>query len=89
MSFAATQMQLEIPILSKSGKEKQISCDTTYTWNLKYDTNKPIYKTETDSWTQRTDLLPSEKGEEVEWVGCLGLADQTITFREVTDFGIV
>ena len=24
-------------------------------WNLKYDTNKPIYETETDSQTERTD----------------------------------
>ena len=21
-------------------------------WNLKYDTNEPIYETETESWTQ-------------------------------------
>ena len=27
-----------------------------YTWDLKYDTNEPIYKTETDSETLRTDL---------------------------------
>ena len=25
-----------------------------YMWNLKYDTNELIYKTETDSQTQRT-----------------------------------
>ena len=25
-------------------------------WNPKYDTNEPIYETETDSQTQRTDL---------------------------------
>ena len=25
-------------------------------WNLKYDTNEPIYKTETDSQTERLDL---------------------------------
>ena len=32
-------------------------------WNLKYDTNELIYKTETDSQTQRTDLwLPGGKG---------------------------
>ena len=30
-------------------------------WNLKYDTNEPIYKTETDPQTQRTDLwLPRD-----------------------------
>ena len=31
-----------------------------YIWNLKYDTNEPIYRTETDSETWSTDLwLPS------------------------------
>ena len=30
--------------------------DITYKWNLKYGTNEPIYKTETDSETQRSDL---------------------------------
>ena len=34
--------------LSKSEKERQISNDITYMWNLKYGTNKSIYKTETD-----------------------------------------
>ena len=23
--------------------------DSTYMWNLKYDTNEPVYKTETDT----------------------------------------
>ena len=27
----------------------QIPCNITYMWNLKYDTNELIYKTETDS----------------------------------------
>ena len=32
-------------------------------WNLKYDTNELIYKTETDSQTQKTNLrLPKGKG---------------------------
>ena len=34
---------------SKSEKETQILYDTTYMWNLKYDTNELIYETETDS----------------------------------------
>ena len=40
--------------------------DITYMWNLKKnDTNELIYKTETDSWTQKTNLrLPKGKGEE-------------------------
>ena len=38
--------------------------DITYTWNLKYDTNGPIYETETDSQTQRADLwLPRGMGQ--------------------------
>ena len=30
---------------SKSERERQILYDIIYMWNLKYDTNKPIYKT--------------------------------------------
>ena len=61
MSFAATWMELEIIILSKSERERQILYDITYMWNLKYDTNELIYETETDS--QRTSLgLPRVKG---------------------------
>ena len=53
MPFAATWTDLEIIILSevKSEREKQIPHDITYMWNLKYDTNELIYKTETDSQT--------------------------------------
>ena len=54
MSFAATWMQLEILILSQARK-RQIPYDITYMWNLKYGKNEPIYKTETDSQTWRTD----------------------------------
>ena len=54
MPFSATQMDLEIIILSEvSQKKRQIPHDITYMWNLKYDTNEPIYETETDSLTQR------------------------------------
>ena len=55
MPFAATWMDLEIIILSEVS-QRQISCDITYMWNLKYDTEELIYKTETDSWTSRQDL---------------------------------
>ena len=51
MPFSAIWMDLEIIILSKVGKERQIPYDITYMWNLKYDTNELIYKTETDSQT--------------------------------------
>ena len=36
---------------SKPDRERQISYDITYMWNLKTDTNEHIYKTETDSQT--------------------------------------
>ena len=51
MPFAAAWMDLEIVIQSevKSDREIQISYDITYMWNLKYDTNEPIYETETES----------------------------------------
>ena len=49
-------MQLEILILSKSERERQIPYDSTYMWNLKYGTDEPIYETETDTQTWRTDL---------------------------------
>ena len=75
MPFAATWMDLEIIILSKA-RERQIPYDTTYMWTLKYDTDEPIYESETDSQTQRTDLwLPRGSGVEPGWTGSLGLAD--------------
>ena len=36
---------------SQSESERQIPYDTTYVWNLKYDTNELIYKTDKDSQT--------------------------------------
>ena len=45
-------------------------------WNLKYDTNEPIYETETDSQMWRRDLwLPRERGLGEVWPGRLGLAN--------------
>ena len=64
MPLAATQVDLEIIILSgvKSDRERQIY-DITYMWNVKYDTNELIYKSETDSQTQKINLwLPKGKG---------------------------
>ena len=50
---------------SQSERERQILYDIIYMWNLKYDTNEPIYETETDSQTKRTDLwlLRERRGE--------------------------
>ena len=45
-------------------------------WNLKYGTDEPIYKIETDSQTWRIDLWWSRgKGEGVGWTRSLGLVD--------------
>ena len=42
MPFAATWMEVETLILSEvmSERERQISYDITYTWNLIYDANE-------------------------------------------------
>ena len=47
--------------------------DVTFMWSLKYDTNEPVYETEIDSGTQRTDWwlqMGKEVGER--WTGSLG-----------------
>ena len=68
-------MDLEIIILSKSERERQITYGITYMWNLKCDTNELIYKTETDSQTQKTNFwLPKRKGGQGQ-IRSLGLAD--------------
>ena len=36
---------------SKLERKRQIPYDISYIWILKYDTNEPIYETETESWT--------------------------------------
>ena len=58
MAFVATWMQLKSLTLTevKSKRERQIPYVITYMWNLKYGTNEPIYRKETDSQTWRMDL---------------------------------
>ena len=36
---------------SKAERERQMPYDIIYMWNIKYNTNELIYKTETDSQT--------------------------------------
>ena len=48
MPFPATWMGLEIITLSE-GNQRQIPYDTHYMWNLKYDTNELIYKTDSQT----------------------------------------
>ena len=63
MPFAATWMDLEIIILSEVSQTKINIYDITYMWNLKYDKNELIYRTERDSQTSKTNVwLPNGKG---------------------------
>ena len=49
MPFTATWLQVEILTLSEvSQKQKKTPNDITYMWNLKYGTEEPVYRTETD-----------------------------------------
>ena len=60
MPFAATWMDLEIIMLSKSERERQIPHDITYMWNLKSDTNELTYETESDPQTIENKLLVTQ-----------------------------
>ena len=53
----------QLEVLMLSGVRKTNTDDISYVWNLKYGTDEPFYRTETDSQTQRTDLgLPKGWG---------------------------
>ena len=68
MPFVATWMDLKIIILSEvSQKEKDILYDATYMWNLKCDTNEPIYKTETDSQAEIRLVVAKGRGRGMDW----------------------
>ena len=55
MPFAATWMELETLILSEaSQKEKDKYHMISHIWNLKYGTNEPIDRKETNTCTWRT-----------------------------------
>ena len=51
--------------------ERQVPYDITYMWNLKYGTNEPICKTETDSQT----CVCQGRGGGNSWTGNLGLVN--------------
>ena len=63
MPFAATWMDLEIIILSEVSQTEKCKYNImSHMWKLKNNTNESIYKTETDSQTQKTNLwLPKGK----------------------------
>ena len=72
MAFVAIGMQLEILILSAVSQKKNVKIPygITYMENLKYGTNEPIYRTETDSQILRKDLwLPRgvRRGSGMDW----------------------
>ena len=70
MPFLATWMNLEI----KSDRGRQIAYGIAYIWKLKKNTNELIYKTGTNSQTQRMNLCePEGKGGGGEQIGSLGL----------------
>ena len=48
---------------NKSDRDRQISYDITYMWNLNYDTNEFIYKTETDSNIENKLMVTKGGGE--------------------------
>ena len=62
LPFAATWMDLEIIILSEVSQKEKEKYNITYIWNVKYDTNELIYKRETDSQAQRTNLWDTKGG---------------------------
>ena len=70
MPFAATQKELEILILSEvSQKEKdKYHMISLNMWNLKYGTDDPIYKTETNHG-QGEQTCDSQWGGGGEWDG--------------------
>ena len=76
-------MQLEILILSELRQKEKHIYDITYMSNLKYGTNEPIYKTETNSLTDIEKIFVIAKGGRgcMGWTRSLGLVDATITFR--------
>ena len=53
MSFAGTQMDLEMIILSEVS-QRQISYDITYMWNLIYDTNETFQRKENHGLGEQT-----------------------------------
>ena len=77
-------MDLEILIRTEVSQiGRQIPCDTTGKWNLKYDGNEPVYKTETDStdmkrtYRRRKQTCGCHGGRGLEegWIGSLRLTD--------------
>ena len=52
---------------SKSERERQIPYDITSMWSLKYGTNEPIYKTETESQNRLVATKGEGRGSGMDW----------------------
>ena len=59
---------------SKSERQRQISYDITYIWNLIYGTNEPSHRKEIHGFGEHTCVARVE-GEGMEQTGSLGLID--------------
>ena len=70
----------------KSERERQMPHGITYTWNLIYDTNEPISRKETNSWTWRTDVwLPRGRGREWDRLGVGGWLMQDNALEKISN----
>ena len=68
MPFAATWMERETLILSKSERERQIPYAITSLWSLIYDTNELFHRKETHGLGEQTCGCPGGGGQsEMDW----------------------
>ena len=69
MPFTSTWMQLKIATPRESERERQIPHGITCTWNLKYDTNEPIYEAEAERNLENTLVVARRQGlrEGMDW----------------------
>ena len=72
MSCAATWMDPNTIILKSEVRKRQIPYGITFMWNLKYGTDDPVNKTETDSHEEQTCSCQREQGRRRDEVGVWG-----------------
>ena len=72
--------------LSKSDREKQISYNITYTWNLKYDTNELIYETngEGNGSPLQCSCLENPRDRGVWWAAVYGVAQSRTQLKRLS-----
>ena len=63
------------PKWNKPNRERQKPYDITYMWSLKYNTNEPLYKIETQRHREQSYGYQRGKREGEEYIKSLGLAD--------------